>query len=150
MINEVQRFQPLAIGGYTECPKGAHGWILLDQMIGIFKNEAKYCSWCANRLLNQEMLNLKTLERHGIIDAGDRQAVGSFHSKSYYGVTLVLVIWLWLFSPCSQCWSVDALFTEHEQKPFFNGAWYTNISGKITLDSRKPNIFLSKITRSSN
>jgi len=149
--NEVTKIPAPAIGGYTRIAEGSPiDEFYLIKMIGIFQNEAEVTAHGAQPTAKPGDVKFEDFDDNVIIDAGDRQAVGSSIPKLTYGVTLDAGYNGFDFSALFQgVEGVDAI-TEHEQKPFFNGAGIPTFWQDNAWTAENPNNSYPRLTRSSN
>lgn len=149
--NEVTVIPTTSYSGYTRIAEGSPiDEFYMIKMIGIFQDEADVIAHGAQPTAKPGDVKFEDFDNNGIIDGDDRQAVGSSIPDLTYGITLDAGYKGFDFAMLFQGVSGIEAITEHEQKPFFNGAGIPTFWQENAWTAENPNNSYPRLTRSSN
>ncbi len=149
--NEVTKIAAPSIGTYTRIAEGRPiNEFYVIKMIGIFQDEAEVVAHGAQPNARPGDVKFQDFDNNGVIDGDDRQAAGSSIPTSSYGITLDAEYKGFDFMMLMQGFGGIYAVTEHEQKPFFNGAGVPKFWVDNAWTAENPNNSYPSLTRSSN
>ncbi len=149
--NEITKIAAPQYGGYTRLEEGySIREFYVVKAIGIFQNEAEVIAHGAQPGAQPGDVKFEDLDNSGFIDGDDRQAAGSSIPTSSYGGNISAGYKGFDFALMLQGFGGIKAITEHEQKPFFNGAGVPTFWQNNAWTAENPNNSYPRLTRSSN
>ncbi len=149
--NEVTKIAAPSFGSYTRIEEGRPiNEFYVIKMIGIFQDEAEVITHGAQPGAQPGDVKFEDFDNNGVIDGDDRQAAGSSIPTSSYGISLDAEYKGFDFMMLMQGFAGIYAITEHEQKPFFNGAGVPKFWVDNAWTAENPNNSYPRLTRSSN
>lgn len=149
--NEVTKIAAPQIDDYSRLAEGSSiNEFYVIKMLGIFQNAAEVTAHGAQPTAKPGDIKFEDLNKDGAIDDYDRQAMGQSIPKYTYGFDLSASYKGFDFSMLWIGVEGEKAITEHEQKPFFNGAGISKFWVENSWTPEKPNNSYPRLVRSSN
>ncbi|MBJ6367189.1 SusC/RagA family TonB-linked outer membrane protein [Snuella sedimenti] len=149
--NEVTKLPTPQIGGISRIIEGSPiNEFYTIKMLGIFQNQAEIDAHGAQPDARPGDIKFEDLDNSGDIGDGDRQAAGSSIPDFTYGFSLGASYKGFDFSMLWQGVEGVKAITEHENKPFFNGAGIPKFWAENSWTPENPSTQYPRLVRSSN